>query len=489
MNKKIILLSTLVLLSFSNQSCSEDFIDVKPTEAISAQDLSLFNNNEGAESFVTAIYAKFLDWNMSTFAWIGVSSITSDDADKGSTPGDTGADKDVLDALTFNATTPSFKDLFAAQYQGINRCNQALVYLPQLTNADSALRNRLAGEARFLRAFIYFTLVRTYGGVPIVDRLSIPGNDEDRKMLLTRRSKEEVYAFIEADLQAAIAALPDKSAYTGTNVGRASKGAAYALLAKVSMYQKKWQEVVNNCNLVTGYSLTDDFAEIYKVSGENNAESIFEIQGKGEAPGKGIQQYSQVQGATGAGGWGWGFNGPSQGLVDAFNAEGDTERRNATVIFRNSTLYDGRIVPATVNNPYYNFKAYSSNYSGADHSDVNIRYLRFSEVLLMKAEALNELGQTPQAILLLNQVRDRANINPTSAVSQSDVRVAIWKERRLELAFEHDRWYDLVRTGQAQAAMAADGKTFVVGKHELFPLPQSFIDEAQGLSSQNPGGY
>ena len=104
----------------------------------------------------------------------------------------------------------------------------------------------------------------------------------------------------------------------------------------------------------------------------------------------------------------------------------------------------------------------------------------------MKAEALNELGQTSQAILLLNQVRDRANINPTTATSQADVRIAIWKERRLELAFEHDRWYDLVRTGQAAAAMAANGKTFIVGKHELFPLPQTFIDEAQGLSAQNP---
>lgn len=487
MNKKIILLSALAILSFSNNSCSEDFVDVKPTEAISAQDLSLFNNNEGAESFVTSIYAKFLDWNMSTFAWIGVSSITSDDADKGSTPGDTGADKDVLDALNFNATTPSFRDLFAAHYQGINRCNQALSYLPQLTNADPSLRNRLTGEARFLRAFMYFTLVKTYGGVPIVDRLAIPGNDEDRTMLLTRKTKEQVYAFIEADLQAAIAALPDKGAYIGVNVGRASKGAAYALLAKVSMYQKKWQQVVDNTNLVTGYSLTPDFAEIYKITGENNQESIFEIQGKGEAPAKGIQQYSQVQGATGAGGWGWGFNGPSQGLVDAFNAEGDTERRNATVIFRNSTLYDGRVVPNTVNNPYYNFKAYSSNYSGADHSDVNIRYLRYSEVLLMKAEALNELGQTAQAITLLNQVRDRAGLSGTTATTQVNVRTAIWKERRLELAFEHDRWYDIVRTGQAQAAMAADGKTFVVGKHELFPLPQNFIDEAQGFSIQNPG--
>lgn len=487
MKRKIILISSLLSLAIFNQSCSDDFLDVKPTELVSTQDLALLNNNAGAESFVTAIYAKFLDWNISSFAWNGISSITTDDADKGSSPGDSGTDKDILDTLTFTATTPSFKDIWDGNYQVINRANQALVYLPQLTNADAALRDRLIGEAKFLRAFAYFTLVRNYGGVPIIDHVPAAGNEEDRVMTLTKKSKEDVYAFVERDLIAAIAALPNKSAYSGNNMGRASKGAAYALLAKVSLYQKKWQQALDNANLVVGYSLTPNFADIYKISGENNAESIFEIQGKGGLNQPGIQQYSQTQGARGAGGWGWGFNTPSQNLVDAYNAEGDTERRDATIIFRNSTLYDGRVVPATVENPYYNYKAYSSAFTGDDDSDANIRYLRFAEVLLIKAEAMNELGQTGAAIPVLNQVRDRAGLAGTTANSQSDVRIAIWKERRLELAFEHDRWYDLVRTGQAASAMAADGKTFIVGKHEVFPIPQSFITEAQGLSSQNPG--
>ncbi|MBW7674889.1 RagB/SusD family nutrient uptake outer membrane protein [Chryseobacterium chendengshani] len=485
MKKNIILISALLTLSLANHRCSEDFLDVKGTEFLSTQDLDVLNNNEGAESFITSIYAKFLDWNISSFAWNGISSITTDDADKGSSPGDAGSDKDLLDALTFNATTPSFEDVWKGNYQVINRANQAFFYLPQLTNADAALRDRLIGEAKFLRAFAYFTLVRSFGGVPIVDHVPVAGNEADRVMTLTRKSKEEVYAFIEKDLNDAIAALPNKSSYTGNNIGRASKGAAYALLAKVSLYQKKWQQAVDNANLVTGYSLTPDFGEIYKISGENNAESIFEIQGRGGLNQPGIQQYSQTQGARGAGGWGWGFNTPSQNLVDAYNAEGDTERRNATIIFRNSTLYDGRVVPNTVENPYYNYKAYSSSFTGDDDSDANIRYLRFAEVLLIKAEAMNELGQTSAAIPFLNQVRNRAGLANTTAISQSDVRIAIWKERRLELAFEHDRWFDLVRTGQAASAMAANGKTFIVGKHEVFPIPQSFITEAQGLSSQN----
>ncbi|UZT98880.1 RagB/SusD family nutrient uptake outer membrane protein [Chryseobacterium fluminis] len=486
MNKKYIIAAAFLILGAVNQSCSDEFIDVSPTEAIPESNLDIYNTNDGATSFVTAIYAKFLDWNMSTFAWIGVTSIVSDDADKGSSPGDSGSDKDILDALNFTPSTPSFKELFASNYQGINRVNQALKYIPQLDKADPELRKRLIGEAKFLRAFMYFTLVKSFGGVPLVDHVPVSGNEADRVMTLTRKSKEEIYAFIEQDLKDAIEALPNKSVYTGNNVGRASLGAAHALLAKVYLYQKKWQLAVDECNLVTGYSLTPNFQDIYKVSGENNAESIFEINGSGDTAGRAIQQYSQVQGARGTTGWGWGFATPTQGLYDAYSAT-DT-RRDATIIHRSMTLYDGYFVGPNVENKFYNYKAYSSNYRDQASTDVNIRYLRYAEILLIKAEAMNELGQTSAAIPFLNQVRNRAGIGDTPGVSQADVRADIWKQRRLELAFEHDRWFDLVRTGQAAAAMAADGgKVFKVGTHELFPLPQDFIMEAGGLSAQNPG--
>lgn len=482
MNKKYIIAAAFLILGAVNQSCSNDFIDVSPTEAIPESAFGeIYNNDDGANSLVTAIYAKFLDWNMSTFAWIGVTSIVSDDADKGSSASDSGSDKDILDALTFTASTPSFKELFASNYQGINRCNQALKYLPQLDKANPELRQRLAGEAKFLRAFMYFTLVRSFGGVPLVDHVPVTGVEADKLMALTRKSKEEIYAFIEKDLKEAAEVLP-----TGTGGERATKGAAHALLAKVYLYQKKWQLAVDECNLVTGYSLTPSFQEIYKVSGENNAESIFEINGSGGTAGRAIQQYSQVQGARGTTGWGWGFATPTQGLYDAYSAT-DT-RRDATIIHRDMTLYDGYYVGPNTENKFYNYKAYSSNYRDQASTDVNIRYLRYAEVLLIKAEAMNELGQTSAAIPFLNEVRNRANIGNTPASSQADVRADIWKQRRLELAFEHDRWFDLVRTGQAEAAMAADGgKIFIVGKHELFPLPQDFITEAGGLSAQNPG--
>jgi len=485
---KRLYISIFVLSGLFFSGCSDDFLDVNPTESIPA-DVELVNNDEGAKSFVTAIYNHFLGWEMSSFGWNAVSSIISDDADKGSDPGDAGGDKDIIDALTYNASTASFQSTWNANYAGINRCNQALAIFPKLDKVTPALKARLEGEAKFFRAFIYFTLVKGYGGVPIVDHVPVPVSEDDRIMQLTRKSPAEVYAFIEKDLNDAITNLPEKSAYGESDKTRVSKGSAYALLAKVSLYQKKWQQVIDNCDKVTGYRLVDDYSSQFKKEGEFGPESIFEIDGIGgtSSPGFGIGNYSVSQAPRGAGGWGWGFNTPTQGLADAYEA-GDV-RRAATIIFRGSVLYDGKEVPASVANAMYNYKAYSSDFYNQEFTDTNLRYLRYAEVILMKAEALNELGQTDAAIPLLNQIRLRAHIGETSAVSQADVRTAIWKERRVEFAFEHDRWFDLVRTGQAAAAMAADGKNFIVGKHELWPLPTSFIREANGLSQQNPGGY
>lgn len=475
-----------VLSGLFFSGCSDNFLEVNPTEAIPA-DVELVNNDTDAKGFVTAIYNQFLGWDMSSFGWYAVTSIITDDADKGSDPGDAGGDKDIVDALTYNASTPSFQSTWDANYAAINRCNQALAIFPKLDKVTPSLKVRLEGEAKFMRAFMYFTLVKGYGGVPIIDHLPIPTSDADRIMQLTRKSPAEVYAFIEKDLNDAITNLPDKSAYGPDDKTRVSKGSAYALMAKVNLYQKNWQKVIDNCDKVTGYALVSDYALQYKKEGEFGPESLFEINGVGStsSPGFGIGNYTVSQAPRGAGGWGWGFNTPSVGLANAYEA-GDV-RRAATIIFRGTFLYDGREVPSTVSNAMYNYKAYSSNFYNQEFTDTNLRYLRYAEVILMKAEALNELGQTSGAIPLINLIRKRAGLGDTPFTSQSDVRKAIYKERRLEFAFEHDRWFDIVRTGQAEAAMAADGKTFVVGKHELWPIPTTFLREAAGLSQQNPG--
>lgn len=227
------------------------------------------------------------------------------------------------------------------------------------------------------------------------------------------------------------------------------------------------------------YGLESDYAKIWRVAGENGVESLFEVQARGQSVAHGVQQYSQTQGARGTGGWGWGFNVPSQNLLNAFNAAGDNIRRDATIIFRGETLYDGRLVPNTVENPMYNEKAYSSANLGDADGDKNIRILRYGEILLIRAEAATHIGA--DAATPLNLVRTRVNLAPISSPTKEDV----WKERRLELAFEHDRWFDIVRTGQGKAAMSANGKVFVVGKHELFPIPNNQIIQTPTIG-QNP---
>jgi len=233
------------------------------------------------------------------------------------------------------------------------------------------------------------------------------------------------------------------------------------------------------------YGLESKYEVLWRASSENGTESIFEFQARGEAIAHGVQQYSEVQGARGVTGWGWGFNTPSENLLKAFNDEKDDIRRDATIIFRGETLWDGRVVGTGVENPMYNEKAYSSANAGAADGDKNVRYLRLGEVYLILAEAANEMGNTGEATTALNTIRTRVKLPNTTATNQADLRKAIWKERRLELAFEHDRWFDLVRTKQAPEAMKADGKTFAE-KHYLFPIPYEQLTQTPDMV-KNPG--
>lgn len=482
-NNKNIAIISLMLLAFL--SCNDDqFLDVNPSKETPEQALS---SPTAATELVNAVYNKFLDWNESSFAWNGVSSITSDDADKGSDPGDTGGDKDLMDALTFSPTSLSFNEVWEANYQGIARANQALKFLPDLA-IDETLKKRLIGESKFLRALFYFRLGQMFGGVPLIKSVPDIQNQDDINAANTKVTRKEIYEFIIADLTEAAADLPTQ--YGGADLGRATKGAALALLAKVNMYNledpDRWQKVKDLTTQVMGlgYDLTGNYEDIWKESGENNIESIFEIQARGETPNKGVEGYFVSQGARGAGGWGWGFNTPTQDLADAY--EPNDTRRDATIIFRGETLWDGLLVANTVSNPMYNQKAYVSKtaetFNGNDwESNKNIRILRYAEVLLMNAEAALEVGG--DAATPLNRVRNRAGLGNAPVVDK----MAVWKERRVELAFEHDRYFDLVRQGRAGEVLRAHGKNFVDGKHELFPIPQAQIDLSGGLLIQNPG--
>ena len=469
----ILKIATLSFFACVLLSSCDDFVEdvdiVDPTA----------NNEDQFEpvEFLNGVYGKHTDFAYA-FSYLGITDMISDNSDKGSSPSDTGADKKDLDQLTFTASSGSVTSMWTQWYKTIGRASQTIEIAENYTGQTSAPKSRVIGEAKFLRALNYFWLVRSFGAVPIqeidlVDRVPV----------------EQVYEYIEQDLTDAINALPLKSEYASQDLGRATKGAAQGLLAKVYLYQEKWQQAADMANTVITsgeYSLDPDYANVWRETGENGPGSLFEIQARGEIPQHGVQQYSQTQGARGTSGWGWGFNTPSQNLEDAFNAAGDDIRRDATIIFAGETLFDGREVSAGTENPRYNEKAYSSANAGQSDGDKNIRVLRFAEILLIRAEALNELGQGATALTPLNRVRARVNLPAITTTDQAALRPLIWNERRLELAMEHDRWFDLIRTGQAKAAMAADGKQFIEGKHELFPIPTNQLVQTPNMT-QNPG--
>ncbi|MFD1095087.1 RagB/SusD family nutrient uptake outer membrane protein [Salegentibacter chungangensis] len=471
-------IAIVIALSIGFVSCEKDFLEVTPSEE--TPDVAL-SDPDVAPELVNSIYNIFLGFNMSSFPWYGATEITSDNANKGSDPGDTGTYQKNHAEYTYTETEASFRNLWENHYQGIARANQAIILLPDV-NVDAELQSRLIGEARFLRGLMYFRLVQMFGGVPIIDFIPDPNDEEDINRAYQRATKEEVYGFIEADLEAAMESLPLKSEYSSANLGRATKGAAQALLAKVNLYQKDWQPAyeLSQAVIASGeYDLESNYEDIWKVSHENGVESIFEIQGRGETPSLGVNNYSTSQGARGQGGWGWGFNSPSEDLVNAYE-EGDT-RMDATIIFRGETLYDGREVPETVSNPRYNQKAYVDINLQSD--DKNVQLIRYAEVLLINAEAAFQLGMTEEAREVVNEVRERAELDPLETVTLMD----IYKERRLELAMEGDRTFDLRRQGRAAEVMQAFGVPFEEGKHELFPIPQEQIAQSGGLLEQNPG--
>lgn len=458
-----LLFAMLVIIT----SCDEDYLEVDSRADIEFDDSGVIIT---PAEMVTGVYGRFTDFSYA-FSFLGITEIISDNSDKGSSPGDTGGDKDLLDDLTHTASSGSSREMWETWYKTIGRATIAIDYTENYKNYDANLKSRLIGEAKFLRALHYFWLVRSFGDVPI--------QEVD---LVARAPKNDVYAYIIKDLQDAIELLPIKSDYASGDVGRATKGSAQGLLAKIYLYQEDWQAAYDAANIVIAsnqYGLHPNYEEIWRASTENGMESLFEIQARGETINHGVQQYSQTQGARGATGWGWGFNTPSENLLNAFNAAGDSIRRDATIIFRGETLWDGRVVGAT-ENAMYNEKAYSSLNAGADESDKNIRILRYAEILLIKAEAATYINQ--DAATPLNLVRARVGLAPISNPTVQQ----IWDERRLELAMEHDRWFDLNRTGQAATAMAADGKTFITGKHELFPIPNDQLIQTPEMT-QNPG--
>ena len=453
---------------------------------------NFFATEEHAVQSVNATYAQLRNWATHVFSYIGMTDIVSDDADKGSLPSDAFFLQEI-DDFTLSPTNVGPSSVWGGYYEGIFRANLAIANIPDVPEMNENLRARLIAEARFLRGYYYFNLVRWFGDVPLIlepfpAEFSIP-----------RAPADEVYAQIIADLEAAADVLPTRTDYAAADRGRATQGAALGMLAKVYLTRGNFAEAERYALQVINseeYDLFPDYARLFRRDGENSVESVFEVQAAAYETGGGGSQYNEVQGVRGTPNLGWGFNRPSDDLVTAYET-GDP-RREATILYVGEVLPDGSAI--VQDNPNiagerFNQKAWVPEHPGGNgNGPGNIRILRFADVLLLAAEALNENGKPAEALVHLNRVRARArggnpNILPdVTTTEQSALRDRIYRERRVELAMEQHRWFDLVRTGRAATRMQAVGKTnFVPGKHELFPIPQSEIDLSQGALTQNPG--
>lgn len=485
--KKILTIAALALALMGNWSCGKGFLE-EPSRTVTIQDL-INDPQNGAERILGAVYNRLYDWETHSFAWIGVSSITSDEADKGSTPGDGGADKIELDAWTFVPSSLSFNDVWEGNFEGVGRACNAIAFFEQM-DLPQVDKQRFIAEAKFLRAYYNWNLTRCFGGIPKIDK--VLASQADIEAASVRASQAEIYAFIEQDLRDAITGLP--TTVSAAEYGRPTTYAAQAFLAKVLLYQQRWAEAESYADAVISsnqFSLLPDYGMIWREAGEFGKESLWEINAVTLNPSRGITGYTEVQGMRGSGDndFGWGFNVPSESLFNSY--EPGDKRRDATFLVSGSVLWDGYQTASDLPNRWYNYKAYCSKIAETNfdrgQSNKNLRVFRYGEVLLIKAEAANELGDTTAALVAVNELRARAGLGQTFAGGVEQLRQKIYTERWHEMAMEHDRIFDLRRTGRAEQVLKAIGKAYTPGKHEYFPIPQRQIDLSGGKLLQNPG--
>jgi hypothetical protein len=487
---KALSMAFIAVLMMTIASCKKSFLNPPVQGALPAS--QLYTNATGAEQGINAIYANLRSYNLTAFPALAIESMGGDEVQKGSTPGDS-PNLGLYHTFQQTGAESGFDDSFwSGQYTSISLCNQAIDSIPQI-NMDANLKAQYIAEAKFVRAYNYFRLVRAYGDVPL--RLHYPKSTADFN--IPRTPKSQVYTQIEQDLTDAAGVLP--TTFSGADVGRATKGAAFALHAKVALYEAKWTDVLTYTNDVINsgvYSLFPNFEQSFRETNENNSEEIFEIQcpNTGSNPSASTSQYSQVQGIAPT--WGWGFNVPTGALVAAF--EPGDPRLNGTILFAGGKSAEGDAIPAVGNgsvDSMYNYKSYvpfsDAILNGTPGAGQDVRVLRYADVLLMNAEAANETGNTALALASLEKVRARARAGNASVLpqvtttDQATLRLDIWHERQVELAMESDRFFDVVRQGRAPALFGNRG--FKAGKNEVQPIPTSEIALSGGLLKQNPG--
>jgi hypothetical protein len=427
--------------------------------------------------------------------------VASDDAAKGGNPGDQ-ADIEFIDQFNVNSTNGNLAGMWTLLYDGITRSNIVLSKVPSI-DMDKNLQKRILGEAKFLRSYYYFELINIFGDVPIV---LVPLKPDE--LQITQSSVQQIFeTVIEPDLTDAANNLP--VTYSGADVGRATSGAATALLAKAYLFEGKWDKAASSAaNIVNSnvYDLMPVYSQNFNQKFRNNKESVFAIQhltGQDPKLGSELNQYFAPQIESG-----YFFNAPTQNFVNEFEKTGTgvadprldyTVGRDSMPWF-NNRLFDKAWSPST---SYLTRKHQQPLSEVTNKSDGNLNYIaiRFADVLLWYAEALNESGHSAEALIPLNRVRKRARESylydssqvgyPTipggllpavTSTSQFDVRRAIQHERRVELGFEFHRYFDIIRWGKDYAKQALNDKpnfNYDINKH--FPIPQIERDRNKAL--------
>jgi len=481
---KKLILATVLLASVI--SCNDaDFIDLKP------EGITTDGEQGGLEAQVFGLYSQLrteggvTDWTRYWFQ-----SIRSDDAAKGSSVTDAATMGNIMDNFNYSAAEGIPAGNWNGHYKLIFACNDVITAVDNSGATDAnTLINK--AEAMAIRAFAYFDLRRDYGEVPIVlNKVVLPSDGIKAKSTVA-----QVDAQIVSDLTYAINHLP---LTWPSYPGRATKGFANSLLAKLYLYQGDWakaliasEEVINSGQ----YNLLGSYAKVFTQAGNNSSESIFEVQFLRQGTTNYSNNYWESQGVRGSGSWdlGWGFNVPTSNLLGAYET-GDP-RYGATVLTSGQNDGFGNLLPTSppLDQMYWNKKAFTDPAERVAYGEnknhwSNIKVIRYADVLLMAAEAANESGNSSLALTYLERVRARARagaavLPEVTSTDQGTIRTAIKHERRIEFAMEGERFYDLVRWGDANTVLSGLGYQ---AKNQYYPIPQTAIDQSGGILIQNP---
>jgi tetratricopeptide (TPR) repeat protein len=506
----------LLMLVLGSTACEKDFIELAPKDQQSSE--TFYKTEAQFRQAVTAAYAPLRDLLVNDYFTSELRSDNTHYEYYAINRGTAYTQRETIADFVDDPTNAYVNAVYYHCYTGISRTN---IVIERLVNAslDQEAKNDIEGQAKFLRAFNYFKLVRHFGGVP----LFLKEVTKADQTFLPRSSAEEVYNQIIADARDAVEKLPAPTKFPQS--GHATKGAATMLLAEVYMTQKKYAEAEALLKTLPamGYQLLPDYASVFSTANKNSRESIFEVQYMQGLQGgqhsnfiyhflPRTQNTKLITGVatnnTGIGGW----NTPTRDLIESYEpndrrkdasigiAEGTYNASNVFTITANKSVVDYTPAPGKIGVPY--IKKYLNPHADANNTDDNWPIYRYADALLLLAESLNEQGKSGEALLYLNQVRDRAfgaGVAPVSTADPSALRDIIGHERRVELAFENHRWHDLVRTGKAIEVMTAHGNdlrqehsyllpnTYQVNQNRLlYPLPQAEVELNPDLT-QNPG--